>query len=123
MRCLADEGVDRQIVDMLREAGHEVLYVAEIEPGISDQVVLERSRERGVLLVTTDKDFGELVFRQGLYTNGVVLLRLAGLSQSKKAETVANVFAQHGSEMAQAFSVISPNMVRIRRHLFHEHKA
>jgi predicted nuclease of predicted toxin-antitoxin system len=122
MRCLADEGVDRQIVDKLREAEHEVLYIAEIEPGISDQVVLERARESGVLLVTTDKDFGELVFRQGLYAKGVVLLRLAGLSQSAKAEIVANVFAQHGSEMAQAFSVISPGMVRIRRGPFHEHK-
>ena len=122
MKCLADEGVDRMIVDKLREAGHEVLYIAEMDPGISDQVVLERAQESGVLLVTCDKDFGELVFRQGLYAKGVVLLRLAGLSQSVKAEIVVNVFAQHGSEMEQSFSVISPGMVRIRRDFSRKHK-
>ena len=46
MKCLADEGVDRMIVDKLREAGHEVLYIAEMDPGISDQVVLEKVQER-----------------------------------------------------------------------------
>jgi len=122
MKCLADEGVDRMIVDKLREAGHEVLYIAEMDPGISDQVVLEKAQESGVLLVTCDKDFGELVFRQGLYAKGVVLLRLAGLSQSLKAEIVVNVFAQHGSEMEQSFSVISPGMVRIRRGFSRKHK-
>jgi len=123
MKCLADEGVDRMIVDKLREAGHEVLYIAEMDPGISDQVVLEKAQESGVLLVTCDKDFGELVFRQGLYAKGVVLLRLAGLSQSVKAEIVVNVFAQYGSEMEQSFSVISPGMVRIRRGFPRKHKA
>lgn len=123
MKCLADEGVDRMIVDKLREAGYEVLYIAEMDPGISDQVVLEKAQESGVLLVTCDKDFGELVFRQGLYAKGVVLLRLAGLSQSVKAEIVVNVFTQHGSEMEQAFSVISPGMVRIRRGFSREPKA
>jgi len=108
------------IVDKLREAGHEVLYIAEMDPGISDQVVLEKAQGIGVLLVTCDKDFGELVFRQGLYAKGVVLLRLAGLSQSVKAEIVVNVFAQHGSEMEQAFSVISPGMIRIRRGFSHK---
>ena len=58
MKCLADEGVDRMIVDKLREAGHEVLYIAEMDSGISDQVVLEKAQESGVLLVTCDKDFG-----------------------------------------------------------------
>lgn len=63
MRFVADESVDRQIVEELRLAGHEVLYIAEVEPGVVDEIVLARSTGWGAVLVTADKDFGEMVFR------------------------------------------------------------
>jgi hypothetical protein len=65
--------------------------------------------------LTADKDFGELVFRQGRVHAGVILLRLAGLTVGAKAETVAQVFQDRAAELVGAFSVISPGMVRIRR--------
>jgi predicted nuclease of predicted toxin-antitoxin system len=87
MNLLADEGVERQIVERLRQDGHTVLYIAEMEPGVPDNVVLERANEITALLVAADKDFGELVFRERrLSSGGVVLLRLAGLSAERKAE-------------------------------------
>lgn len=55
MNLLADESVEQQIVARLRLDGHEVLYVAEMEPGITDDVVLERANERSALLLTGDK--------------------------------------------------------------------
>ena len=115
MNLLADESVDGRTVERLRQEGHDVAYIAELEPGISDDVVLDRANERNALLVTADKDFGELVFRQGLVNSGVVLLRLAGLSLETKAEIVADVLRAREAELLQAFSVISPGMVRIRR--------
>ena len=60
----ADEGTDRQIVDRLRDEGHFVQYVAEMDPGISDDSVLEWANTQNTLLLTADKDFGELVFRE-----------------------------------------------------------
>jgi len=67
------------------------------------------------LLVTADKDFGELVFRQGRALPGVVLIRLAGLSASRKADIVASALAAHGQELPGAFTVVSPGAIRIRR--------
>lgn len=58
MNCLADESVDRQIVERLRQDGHQVWYVAEMEPGISDEHVLDLANRRKCLLLTADKDFG-----------------------------------------------------------------
>lgn len=76
MNLLADENVDRQIVEQLRLDGHDVLYIAEFEPSISDNIVFDRANERSALLLTEDKDFGEIVFRDGhLSSGGVVLLR------------------------------------------------
>jgi predicted nuclease of predicted toxin-antitoxin system len=60
VRFFCDEGVDRQIVDRLRADGFAVDYVAEISPSIQDEMVLEQANARGALLVTVDKDFGEL---------------------------------------------------------------
>ncbi len=114
MKLVADEGVDRPIVARLREDGHEVDYVAEMAPGIDDDQVLSHANRRQALLITTDKDFGELVFRQGKLNAGVLLLRLAGLAPDQKAETVSGALRAHGTEMESAFSVLSDRMLRIR---------
>ena len=98
MNFLADESVDRQIVDSLRQRGHDVLYVAEMEPGISDDAVLDLANQEGALLLTADKDFGELVFRLGRFAPGVILLRLAGLSALSKGGVVATAITQHIEE-------------------------
>lgn len=118
MNFLADESVDRQIVDSLRQRGHDVLYVAEMEPGISDDAVLDLANREGALLLTADKDFGELVFRLGRFAPGVILLRLAGLSALSKGGVVASAITQHIEELSRAFVVITPATVRIRRRTF-----
>ena len=114
MNLLADESVDKPIVDRLRRDGHIVLYIAELDPSIDDNAVLHRANQNSALLITADKDFGELVFRMGQIHAGVVLFRLAGLTPETKAEIVAAAFTDRGHELPSAFSVISPGMVRIR---------
>jgi predicted nuclease of predicted toxin-antitoxin system len=115
MNLVADESVDGEIVTRLRADGHDVVYVAELAAGVSDDEVLAEANNRAALLVTADKDFGELVYRLGRVHGGVVLVRLAGLAPAKKAETVSHVFRDHQSELAGAFCVVAPGAVRIRR--------
>jgi predicted nuclease of predicted toxin-antitoxin system len=86
-----------------------------MEPGISDSQVLTEANARSALLITADKDFGELIFRMHRLSAGIVLLRLAGLAPGAKADIVATVFREHGGELAGAFSVVSPGALRIRR--------
>jgi predicted nuclease of predicted toxin-antitoxin system len=114
MNFLADESVDGQIVERLRQEGHDVLYVAEMEPGITDDQVLEKANENQALLMTIDKDFGELVFRLGRLHHGVVLVRLGGLSSERKAEIVAIAVSRYAESLDNSFSVISPGRIRIR---------
>ncbi|MDP2681724.1 MAG: DUF5615 family PIN-like protein [Deltaproteobacteria bacterium] len=114
MNLLADESIDKQIVDALREKGYIVGYVAEMAPGISDDVVLELANSEGALLLTADKDFGELVFRLRRLSSGVVLVRLAGLSPIRKAQIVVPLIIKHFSELMESFSVITPMGIRIR---------
>ena len=72
---MADESVDQPVVDRLREDGHHVLAVAEMPPSIPDEAVLTLANQQGALLLTADKDFGELVFRQRRVSAGVLLIR------------------------------------------------
>lgn len=114
MNLLADEGVEAPIVARLRQDGHEVVYVAELEPGISDDLVLGRANELGALLLTADKDFGELIFRLRRIHAGVILMRLAGLSLDAKADLVAAAIQARGAQFKAAFTVISPGVIRLR---------
>ncbi len=75
MRFVADEGVEARIVERLRFEGHDVDYVAELAPGITDDEVLDLSNAGQRVLITVDKDFGELVFRLRRLAAGVLLLR------------------------------------------------
>jgi predicted nuclease of predicted toxin-antitoxin system len=67
------------------------------------------------VLLTEDKDFGELVYRRGLAHAGVVLVRLAGIDNATKAATVSQAFQEVGDELIGAFTVISADAVRVRR--------
>ena len=73
----------------MRLDGHEVLYVVEMEPGIPDDEVLKLANNEDAILLTSDKDFGELVFRLRRIAAGVVLIRLFGLSSNDRAEIIA----------------------------------
>lgn len=114
MNLLADENIKQLIVDPLRLDGHVVWYIVEMEPGVSDDVVLDLANREGALLLTADKDFGELVFRLGRVASGVILVRLAGLPNYSKATIIAEAIARHYDELPGAFTVITPTTVRIR---------
>ena len=114
MKLVADESVDFPIIEALRTAGHDVLAVVELAPGINDETVLEMANRGQALLLTADKDFGELVYRLRRVHWGVILIRLAGLGPQEKAALVARIFQTRGSEFRDAFVVITRNTVRVR---------
>ena len=115
MNLVADENIDRGIIERLRRDGHLVDWIAELSPSVSDEEVLRLAVEGGAVLVTEDKDFGELVYRCGLAHSGVLLVRLEGLDNSSKAEMVSRVIQENLAELPGAFAVLSSDSVRLRR--------
>ncbi|MBN1226180.1 MAG: DUF5615 family PIN-like protein [Deltaproteobacteria bacterium] len=123
MNFLVDESVDRQIVEALRLKGYIVGYIAEMEPGVSDDAVMDLANKEGALLLTSDKDFGELVFRLRRLSSGIILIRLFGLRSSKKSEIVVSLIEKYFRELTGKFSVISATGIRIRhQNILTEHK-
>ena len=117
MNFLADESVDRQIVERLRLEGHSVIYIVDTDPGASNGDVFGKANQTDAVLLTADKDFGEIVFRQRLVNHGIVLIRLAGIHPLQKAEIVASAIKNHLDELVQAFSVITHSAIRIRHRM------
>jgi predicted nuclease of predicted toxin-antitoxin system len=115
MKLLADESVDRPIIARLRTDGHEVASIAEDSPGAGDAEILARAFAESVVLLSSDKDFGELVFRHRHQHAGVLLLRLAGLDEAAKCETVSRAIAEHGGDLPRSFAVLGPDLLRVRQ--------
>ena len=113
MKFVADENLHRVIIQRLRQEGHEVIAIAETAPGIADDAVLAIAVQENALLLTEDKDFGELVFRLQLLATGIVLFRLGAASSQIKAQNIALAIQQHGTDLLGKFAVITPRTVRI----------
>lgn len=115
MRFLADEGVDAGIVKAIRDDGHDVRWMAEETGGVKDHVILDAAVSDARILLTEDKDFGELVYRRRLQHRGVVLIRVDGISNVRKGRIVARAVQQHETALAGSFTVVQHATIRIRR--------
>jgi len=84
-----DECCPRALAEALTAAGFDVLYVAETEPGASDERLAELARDEGRIIVTQDYDFGEMAVRQGRYGAGLVVVACGSLPPVERAQRVA----------------------------------
>ena len=115
MVFFAEESIEAEITSYLRQNRYIVHSIAELSPSISDENVLEFAVRHNAVLLTNDKDFGDLVIHQRLPHYGIILLRFRKTIISEKARIVFDVIHKHESELPLSFTVITPNSVRIRR--------
>lgn len=114
MRILADENFPGPVIAALRAIGHDVLAVAEACRGANDETVLDRARQDHRILLTFDKDFGELAFRLGLPADsGVILFRLSGAGAEADNRRIITALELR-EEWTGTFSVITDELVRMR---------
>ena len=96
MHILANENFFADAVSALRDHGHDVAWIRTDSPGISDEEVLARAQREDRILVTFDKDFGELAFRLKLPSlSGIILFRTSLSSAKQSAQTVVEALCQH----------------------------
>ena len=112
MRFLANENFPLDAVVALRTAGHDVMWIRTESPGISDFSVLARAQRESRILLTFDKDFGELAYRSNLpATCGIVLFRIATPSSIEVARKVLSAITV-SAELAGVFTVVEEHRIR-----------
>jgi len=113
MRLLANENFPLDAVDALRRNGHDVAWVREDARGSNDERVLQRAQEEDRILVTFDKDFGELAFRSRLpATSGIILFRITAISSQHIAQVAVQAIASQ-NDWAGHFSVVEDQQIRM----------
>jgi len=76
MKFLADENIPLKVVKRLREDGLDIISVADIQIGMDDEEIAKLSEKEKAILITFDKDFGEIIFRKLIKPYGLILLRI-----------------------------------------------
>jgi len=115
MRLLADESCDFAVVRALRAAGHEVVAIIEAAPGAEDGIIIDLAVHEQRILLTEDKDFGQLVYAHARATSGVILIRFPGHSRAILPQIVANLINEKREDLLGSFVVIQPGRIRIGR--------
>ena len=111
---VADESVDFGIVQLLRSKHLNVVSIQESHSGITDEEVLQIAIVNKAILITEDKDFGELVFRLRMKHNGVLLIRILEVDRKIKIEYTANIIYNRIADLVDKFSVLTDTKLRIR---------
>lgn len=114
MNVLVDVSAGKSVADFIRSLGHDTAFVRDRDPTMPDVDILAWAVAESRLVVTMDKDFGELVYRSGLPHSGVLLLRLESLRTPEKLRIVADIFASHDADLPGHFSVYQNGLLRIR---------
>lgn len=117
MRFLSDEGFDFRVVEALRSAGHDVEAVAVVARGAADAEVLELARQDERILLTEDRDFGQLVFASELGDlSGVLYVRCTEEERPMLPLRIVSLVDRLGRSLERSFVVWTPRRTRVRRH-------
>ncbi len=95
MKFLLDENIGKKIAQFLQKLGYSVTSIREIHPGIDDYTVLELANTETKILITSDKDFGELVFKENQSYSGIIFLRLDDQTSENKIVALREVFSKN----------------------------
>jgi predicted nuclease of predicted toxin-antitoxin system len=115
MRWLADECVSARLVTRLRQAGYDVSYAAELVPSMPDSELLGVARRDNRLLLTDDKDFGELVVRRQWRAPGVVLMRIVSEQPEIRWRRLQAVIERFGEGLYGKHIVVDDRRIRFRQ--------
>lgn len=114
MRILVDVSAGRTVAQTIRSLGHDSIFVSDVDARMADDQILSWAAREDRLLVTMDKDFGELIYRSGQFHSGVLLLRLEAAQSSEKAQVISEILTVHADELRGRFSVYQNGRLRIR---------
>lgn len=114
MKFLIDVGVGKSVEQTLRMKGYDVKSILDADPEMSDLSILQLASSENRIVITMDKDFGELVFNSGYYHQGVLLLRLEDMNGQKKSEIVNHIIEKFADKIQHNFCVFKKGRFRIR---------
>lgn len=115
MRFLVDECTGPKVAAWLREQAHEVFSVFDEARGMDDDAVLRKACAEGWILITNDKDFGDMVYRERRPHRGVIFMRLADERSTNKIAVLRRLLELYEDKLPDQFVVVTESQVRFGR--------
>ena len=115
MKFIVDECTGPSVAGWLINVGHDVYSVYELSRGLSDESVLEIARKDGRVLITNDRDFGEMIFRLKMQHCGVIFLRLLDNSPQGKIEVLKKIMDNHSDIIEGNFITATEKRIRVAK--------
>lgn len=112
LRFLADVNIEKPIVDELKRMGHNIIWIADLDRYLDDMNIFKIARKEHRILLTNDKDFGEIVFRQKLVPTGIVLFRIKGQDVREKVKLLKKLLTAHSDKIVNHFVVVAKEKFR-----------
>lgn len=114
MLFLADESCDAIIVRTLRALNHDVIYIAEAARQATDDDILHQALREQRILITEDKDFSQLVFRDRRPSFGIILVRIPAVQRQRKDDRISMLVNNHAEELIRAITTLTIDHIKIR---------
>jgi len=115
LKLLFDVGVSRKAELYFRDIGFDVVSIREINQSMEDRGILELAVKEERLVITMDKDFGELVYNSKNMHSGVLLLRMEDAGWKQKIDVLSEIFSKYSEDIRGNFSVYHAGKLRIRK--------
>lgn len=112
MRFIVDECTGPAVASWLKDSGHEVFSVYDEARGMSDNDIIRKAHKEEWILITNDKDFGEMVYRDRRLHRGVILLRLEDERSASKIKALSRLLASYSDRISETFLVVTEQRVR-----------
>ena len=114
LKFALDVGVGNKVGQYLMNEGYDALLIASINPNMADFEILAIAENEKRMVVTMDKDFGELVYHSGKAHAGVLLLRLEDATGDEKVEVMQFIMDNFKDQLENKFCVFKNGQLRIR---------
>ncbi|MFN6568675.1 DUF5615 family PIN-like protein [Dendronalium sp. ChiSLP03b] len=115
MRLLVDECTGVVVARWLLDRGYEVFSVYEEARGIDDDEIIQKAFAENWILITSDKDFGEKVYREQRPHRGIILLRLGNDRSDNKIKTLQRLLENYSEQLSDSFIVVTETQIRFAR--------
>jgi predicted nuclease of predicted toxin-antitoxin system len=114
IKFLVDLGVGRKVEEHLTKGGYDVVSVRDVDVRAKDRDILKRAVSEGRMIMTMDKDFGELVHHSGMAHSGVLILRIEDATGKEKAEIVNKILTGFSDKIKNRFCVFQDGKLRVK---------
>ena len=113
IKFLADVNIEKPLIDFLLKQGYDIKWIPDIDCGLADEDLLKLANKEKRILITNDKDFGELIFLRKRLSAGMILFRVKGQRTQDKVRLMKKLMMGYREKLLKHFIIVTKDKIRV----------